>query len=99
MRRLGVAPAARAELVDAAAWYERERAGLGAAFIDAADAVVERMRQTPLIFGPVPRHPTVRRAKVGIFPYWIVFAVTDEAIRIVAVAHQHRAEGYWADRL
>lgn len=43
--------------------------------------------------------PPVRRALVPGFPYALVFVVTDDAIDVLAVAHQHRMPGYWLYRL
>lgn len=42
---------------------------------------------------------TVRRALVPGFPYAVVFLVTEDAVHVLAVAHQHRMPGYWLHRL
>ena len=42
---------------------------------------------------------TVRRALVPGFPYAVVFLATEDAVHILAVAHQHRMPGYWLHRL
>jgi hypothetical protein len=41
-------PAAAAELDEAHRWYERERAGLGDEFLEAAQALVARLAENPL---------------------------------------------------
>ena len=43
--------------------------------------------------------PPVRRALVPGFPYALVFVVGEDAIEVLAVAHQHRMPGYWLYRL
>lgn len=42
---------------------------------------------------------TVRSARVGVFPYRIVYYVTDTSIVILAYAHQRRQPDYWQHRL
>jgi len=46
--------AARAELIEAQDWYEREATGLGRRFRQAIDALIDRMsdnpRQFPIVF-------------------------------------------------
>jgi hypothetical protein len=48
-------PAAAAELDEAYRWYERERAGLGDEFLQAAQALIARVGENPLAFPLVHR--------------------------------------------
>ena len=94
--------AAGDEIEEAALWYEREGAGLGQRFLDSIEAALARILQNPRQFPPIPRfsaHPELRRALVDSFPYAIVFALSSEEIRVVAVAHTRRRPGYWLSRL
>ncbi len=91
---------ASAEYVAAAAWYEERRAGLGADFVGAVDAAMERVV-------PLEQHATaatrrgvrVVRIKVRGFPYRLVVVELPDVILVVAVAHTSRRPNYWADRL
>jgi hypothetical protein len=54
-------PGARAELIEAHDWYEREVTGLGRRFRQAIDVMVQRMNQNPRQFPVVFKN--VRRAR------------------------------------
>ena len=97
--RLG--PDAAAELADAARWYEDMRPGLGAMFLDAVDVTVESIAHWPGAGKSVEglaKGLDVRRAPVGRFPYHVAFLVRDEAIYVLAVAHDRRRPAYWSGR-
>lgn len=55
MTRVLVRPAAAAELDEAYRWYERERAGLGDEFLQAARSMLELIGNNPLAFPLVHR--------------------------------------------
>jgi plasmid stabilization system protein ParE len=93
---------ARAELEEAATWYEERDTGLGEQFLNAltnAFAVIER---TPQAFNPASTCPSgrdVRRYVVSQFPYSVFYEVRDEEILVLAVAHQRRRPGHWVGRV
>jgi plasmid stabilization system protein ParE len=101
-RRFRTEPEAAAELEDAAAWYESQRAGLGLEFIAAVDATFERIdrwpQAAPYVHG-IPRELGVRKAPVGSFPYSVAYLDTPSSVRILAFAHERREPGYWHARL
>jgi plasmid stabilization system protein ParE len=76
--------------------YDEEQPGLGRDFVRQFDQVVELCRQHPNI-GPIFAAPH-RRLVLRRFPYNIIYRVDGDAIRIVAIAHQHREPSYWKDR-
>ncbi|MBX3228609.1 MAG: type II toxin-antitoxin system RelE/ParE family toxin [Labilithrix sp.] len=78
--------------------YQRQRAGRGLRFLAAIDVALVRIVAAPLSF-PLLRPPHVRSAKVERFPYRVVFLVTGEDVRVLAVAHGRRRPGYWRRRL
>lgn len=88
--------AARAELRDAALFYEQARDGLGQAFLDAANVALAE----------VCRHPTLwrrlrgrfRRHLLQRFPYALVYAIEGETVYVAAVMHTSRNPGYWEGR-
>lgn len=100
-RRLRFDPEARAELDDAALWYDRDRAGVGDAFAAAVREAIEAVMDWPGLGAPVSdRHGVViRQTRVQRFPYHVGYVATDEEIRVVAVAHERRQPRYWVARL
>lgn len=41
--------------------------------------------------------PTVRRAHLRGFPYWVMYQEVEGAVVIVAVAHEKRRPDYWRE--
>jgi plasmid stabilization system protein ParE len=95
--KLVVVPLALAELHDAAAFYSaRADEKLGLAFVAEFERTANLILANPLrgaIFRGAERRSYLRR-----FPYSIIYQVTREEIRVVAVAHHRRRPGYWAKR-
>jgi len=90
------------ELDAAAAWYERQRSGLGLEFIDAVAQSLARVGESPQAFSLLPNVPRdlgVRHAGVHRFPYAILFFEQPEVVRVLAIAHERRRPGYWRGRL
>ena len=101
MRRVRILADASDEAVAAAAWYERERPGLGAEFERALDAALDLLEDELAPLVPVPgvhRAKGARRLLLRRFPYSIVVREADDEYIVVAVAHEYRRPGYWRDR-
>ena len=94
--RLVFRPEAEAELLDARAWYERERVGLGAIFAGPVETTVTAIPQRPLAYPRVKGH--IRRALVRRFPYAVYFRPIDDEIIILAVMHGRRNPRHWRSR-
>ncbi|MGC8591235.1 type II toxin-antitoxin system RelE/ParE family toxin [Acidithiobacillus sp.] len=95
--KLVVTPPALAELHDAAAFYTlKANVGLGLAFVAEFERTANLVLDNPLL-GAVFRS-TRRRYIFRQFPYSIIYQVTAEELRILAVAHHRRRPGYWAQR-
>ena len=88
--------AARAELIDAQDWYEREAAGLGRHFREAIDALTERMSTNPQQF-PIA-FKSLRRALLRRFPYALFFVVTGDTLFVIACFHASRDPLQWQKR-
>jgi len=89
-------PFAREELNEAASFYEARVPGLGAACLDDVDRSIEMMCANPRIGAVAGR--TFRKVLVRRFPYSIIYALRDEELVIVAIAHQRKRPGYWRGR-
>jgi toxin ParE1/3/4 len=94
--------AAAEEAAEAAAWYEKERPGLGTDFEHALDAALDLLEQdiVPLTSAPgVAGTRGVKRLLLRRFPYAVVVRERGTEIFVIAFAHHSRRPGYWRDRL
>lgn len=94
--RLVVRRQAKADMREAARWYERQRAGLGRAFVQQIDALLDRVRLKPMEYQIVYRE--VRRAIPRRFPYGVFYRIDGSAVLVFAVVHLHRNPSIWQDR-
>jgi toxin ParE1/3/4 len=84
------------ELNEAARYYESKVDGLGFAFLDEVERVVNLIRYNP---ESAPRiYKVVRRKILRGFPYSVMYSIVDDSIRILAIANQKRRPFYWRDR-
>src|SRR5438094_10195896 len=85
------------ELHDAAAFYtESANIELGLAFVAEFERTVNVVLANPtlgMIFRGNRRRYFLRR-----FPYSVIYQVTSDELRVIAVAHHRRRPGYWAGR-
>jgi len=91
-----IRPAAQRDIDDAARWYESQRPGLGASFLDEFLAAAARISETPLAYPEVRR--SARRAMLHRFPFGIFYRVTEDAAVVVAVMHSSRDPHRWTSR-
>ena len=94
--RLTVRRQAKADIREAARWYERQRHGLGRAFLHQIDMLLDRIRKDPLQHQVVYRG--VRRAIPRRFPYGLFYRIDGPAVLVFAVVHLHRDPSTWQDR-
>lgn len=94
-RALAFHPEALEEFEAAALRYAAIRPSLGDAFIDRVEAATSRAVRAPLTGAPLG---TLRRVFVRRFPYFVLYAVEDTRIHILAVAHFRQRPGYWRRR-
>ena len=85
------------DVVDAVAWYEEQRSGLGAQMLLELDAVMARIVQMPLQFPEIK--DGVRRALLQRFPYSVYFKAGDQTVDVVAILHHHRHQKVWEQRI
>jgi len=84
------------ELKEAARYYESKVDGLGFAFLDEVERVVNLIRNNPE--SALRIYKVVRRKILRGFPYSIMYSIVDDSIRILAIANQKRRPFYWWDR-
>lgn len=95
--RLIYHPAAEAELIEAAQFYERRINSLGAQFLEAADRVNKRILEEPERCRTIEED--VRLYRMPRFPYAVYYRVLPDQIRILAFKHHSRDPDYWRSRL
>jgi toxin ParE1/3/4 len=100
--KVKVSTEATEELMEAAAWYQREVPGLGNQVIDAFEQATTRLSEPnpPLVpvFGEAAKLGA-KRLILQRFPFSIVTISNSQVITIVAFAHYSRKPGYWHERI
>ena len=84
------------EVAEAHRYYDLQQAGLGSQFIKEIRQAAQRIAQYPLAF-PFQRGE-IRKCLLHRFPYKLLYAIRDNSILVIAVAHQHREPEYWVGR-
>lgn len=97
MKPLRIHAQAEAEIREAAAYYEGQRAGLGREFRTDLEQALFQIRRDPLISAPIDEQGT-RKHRLRRFPYTVYHVDLEDTIWIAAVAHQKRRPGYWSGR-
>jgi hypothetical protein len=87
---------AEEELVSAIEYYEDCQPGLGLCFAEEIYATIERICEFPLAWESIDSK--TRRCLTNRFPYGILYRITGNEIRIMAIMNLHRKPGYWKDR-
>jgi len=94
--RLFVHPLARLDLLDAVAWYEEQRPGLGMEMSDQVDAAIGRAADNPLAFAII--EDATRSVLCHRFPYAVFFEVVGDRLFVLAVTHVRRDPIAWRSR-
>ena len=94
--KLVIVPPALAELQDAANHYASHGGlGLGHEFITEFERIVNFILANPQLGMPMRG---ARRYFMRRFPCGIIYQVTADELRVIAIAHQRRRPGYWRGR-
>ena len=96
MPRLTVRPEAELDALEAASWYQGERAGLGTEFLDELRTTFSRVEEGPQRFPVIFRE--VRRAILHRFPFGVFFIVESDTAVVLAITHLRRHPSVWQKR-
>ncbi len=89
-------PEARAEFDVGYDYYELQRAGLGEAFADAVEKVLDRIRVMPQLHQTV--FGNIRRAVVRRYPYCVYYREESTLVRVLSIFHTSRDPAIWQSR-
>jgi plasmid stabilization system protein ParE len=85
------------ELIDAADYYDSKQPGLGRSFIlevkQAVSQITEHPESAEVLKG------SARRKVLKRFPYSLIYSLTPDTIRILAIASHRRRPFYWRGRV
>lgn len=91
-----VLPESRAELVDAAGYYEEQQPGLGWRFWQEVDEHILWVAENATV--PRLRPGGYRRVNLKVFPYYVAYLVKEDAVWVLAIGNSHRQPEYWIER-
>ncbi|WP_224360887.1 type II toxin-antitoxin system RelE/ParE family toxin [Hyalangium versicolor] len=95
-RELEIRKPARADMTDAAKWYEKQTKGMGVKFLRELESCLASIKRSPERASLV--HPRVRRALLHRFPYGVFYVVDERRIRVIACLHVRREPATWKSR-
>jgi plasmid stabilization system protein ParE len=95
--RLIYHPAAAAELIETARFYEERVSSLGADFLDKIETAICAIESDPHRNRVIKSD--VRRYLLSRFPFAIYYRVAPDQLRILAIKHHSRHPDYWRRRL
>ena len=84
------------EYNEAIEFYKLKSEGLEKKFILEIDRTLGIIKNYPESFPKFTEN--TRKAIVSIFPFNLIYSISDKSILIIAVAHQHRKPNYWLSR-
>jgi hypothetical protein len=96
-RRFTARPQVRLALAAATDWYDEQRQGLGDPFLRAFETAIDSIMRNPFQYQIV--HGKARRARLGRFPYGLIYIVSDSEIVLVSCTHDRRDPKRWQRRL
>jgi toxin ParE1/3/4 len=86
--RVRVRPEAELDLLFAAGWYEAQRSGLGAEFLEEMAVLMRSLASNARIYAEV--FDGVRRVIARRFPYAVAYRIVDDEVVVLSVLHLRR---------
>lgn len=92
-----IAPETEQDILEAYAWYEDRRIGLGEELLSCVDASTATIRRMPETYPTV--HVNYRRALVRRFPYGVFYEYAEGTVTVYGVFHTSCDPSKWRQRL
>ena len=89
-------PEAVAEVDAATSFYHDKQTRIALRFINNLEETLGRIAISPEIYREVEQ--SIRKFKIKMFPYAVIYRKKDMEIEIIAVMHIRRRPGYWRNR-
>lgn len=86
--RVRVRPEAELDLLVAAGWYEAQRSGLGAEFIEDLSLLVASLAENALLYADLLEG--VRRVFARRFPFAVYFQIIGDEVVVISILHMRR---------
>jgi plasmid stabilization system protein ParE len=86
--RVRVRPEAELDLLVASGWYEAQRQGLGAEFIEDLSLVIASLAHNALLYAELAEG--VRRVFARRFPYAVSYQVLGNEVIVISILHMRR---------
>lgn len=93
----GFHPDAALEFEEQVQYYRARGGRLGDRFASEVRSAIRRILQTPERWRVLEED--VRRCRVRVFPFTVLYTIERDFILIIAVMHDKREPGYWRYRL
>ena len=90
-------PAAEAEYLEAIAYYESKRAGLGASYLAEFELTMRTVCKAPHRYR-IEQGPDIRCVSLKRFPFSVLFRESSGKVQVLAMAHKRRRPQYWLGR-
>ena len=94
---LTFAPEVEWDVLEAYAWHEGRRPGLGEEYLTCVDACIQIIRRHPEMYAKV--YEDYRRALVRRFPYAVFYEYSEGVVTVYCVFHTSRDPEKWRQRL
>ena len=88
---------AEIEVDEAVSWYQKQSEDQDLNFLDELIRAIRLITAYPQIASEI--EPDIRIFFLSRFPYSLIYGIEGNSIVIIALAHQSREPGYWADRV
>ncbi len=84
---------------EAYCYYEKEKSGLGDRFLVELDNFYEKLKRHPTYYSFVDEEKTTRSLALKVFPYKIIYEITEEELYVFAIHHSSRNDIHFINRL
>lgn len=98
MLKVVILPLAKADIIEAAYWYNKKQKGLGKRFTKEIKTKINLIKSTPKAFAI--RYDNTRTIRLNTFPFMIHYTIdlNKNIILIVAVYHTSMSPDHWSKR-